>query len=175
MRSAPGQGACFRLTLPLPAAELRSGRGHGRARDDQRCCRIDRAARCWWWTTAAENRLLMARLHALVGLEVQEAKDGVEAVELWESFRPDLIWMDTRMPRMDGPTATREIRRQEAATARPHVPIIAVTAEVLETAEGDLLAAGYDEVMAKPYRSESIFRTLERLVPARPGGGGQEP
>jgi signal transduction histidine kinase/ligand-binding sensor domain-containing protein/CheY-like chemotaxis protein len=174
VRSAPGEGACFRLTLPLPAAVSAPGAA-APAQGTSRVLRIDRAARVLVVDDSPENRLLMARLHALVGLDVQEAKDGLEAVALWESFRPDLIWMDTRMPRMDGPTATREIRRQEAASARPHVPIIAVTAEVLETAEGDLLAAGYDEVMAKPYRSESIFRTLERLVPARPGGGGQEP
>jgi len=67
---------------------------------------------------------------------------------------------------MDGPAATREIRRQEAASSRPRVPIVAVTAGVLETEEKSLLEAGYDAVIAKPYRSETIFRTLERMLGA---------
>jgi CheY-like chemotaxis protein len=67
--------------------------------------------------------------------------------------------MDTRMPKLDGPSATREIRRCEQETGA-HVPIIAVTAGVLETEERELLAAGYDAVVPKPFRSETIFGLL---------------
>jgi CheY-like chemotaxis protein len=80
--------------------------------------------------------------------------------------------MDTRMPRMDGPAATREIRRLEAETSREHVPIIAVTAGVLETEETDLLRAGYDAVVAKPFRTDTIFGMLKRHLP--PGGSDEE-
>jgi CheY-like chemotaxis protein len=161
--------------MPLPRVEA-APEGLTALTRTPRPLRIDRSARVLVADDSPENRLLMARLHALVGLQVKEAADGVEAVALWESFRPHIIWMDTRMPRMDGPTATREIRRQEAAGSQPRVPIIAVTAEVLETAEADLLAAGYDEVLAKPYRSESIFETLERILPAPPDpeAGGRD-
>jgi CheY-like chemotaxis protein len=107
----------------------------------------------------AENRVLMARLHGLMGLQVEEAVDGREAVERWQKSPPDLIWMDTRMPNLDGPGATREIRRREQGTGA-HVPIIAVTAGVLDTQEEELLAAGYDAVVPKPFRAETIFALL---------------
>ena len=97
---------------------------------------------------------------------IHVATDGQEAVELWQSYDPDLIWMDTRMPRMDGPSATREIRRLEAESSRDHVPIIAVTAGVLETEETDLLRAGYDAVVAKPFRTDTIFGMLKRHLPS---------
>jgi len=172
VRSAPGQGACFRLAVPLAKAEPAP---LAPAKETRPIPRIDPGARVLVVDDTAENRLLMARLHAMAGLEVKEAKDGREAVALWESYRPDLIWMDTRMPDMDGPTATREIRRQEAAAARPRVSIVAVTAGILDTEPAGLLDAGYDAVIAKPFRSEVIFRTLERMLSTTGGAGGDPP
>jgi signal transduction histidine kinase/ligand-binding sensor domain-containing protein len=155
--STPGPGARFRLELPLPEgaapskpeaplplAPLSTG---------------ERPFRVLVVDDTAENRVLMARLHALVGLQVEEATDGREALERWQAGAPDLIWMDTRMPNLDGPAATREIRRREQGTGA-HVPIIAVTAGVLDTHEDDLLAAGYDAVVPKPFRAETIFGLL---------------
>jgi CheY-like chemotaxis protein len=116
----------------------------------------------------AENRVLMARLHGLMGLQIREAVDGLEALDVWQSYAPDLIWMDTRMPNLDGPAATREIRRRERGTGA-HVPIIAVTAGVLDTQEEELLEAGYDAIVPKPFRADTILgllRThLERAGP----------
>jgi signal transduction histidine kinase/ligand-binding sensor domain-containing protein len=168
LESAPGAGALFRLELPLPEAAapaepppapllapLPAG---------------ERPFRILVVDDTAENRVLMARLHALMGLEVEEAVDGREAVERWQESPPDLIWMDTRMPNLDGPAATREIRRREQGTGA-RVPIIAVTAGVLDTQEEELLEAGYDAVVPKPFRAETIFALLRSHL-ERPGHNG---
>jgi CheY-like chemotaxis protein len=61
-----------------------------------------------------ENRLLLIKLLGAVGFDVREAANGSEAVDVWHAWRPDLIFMDMRMPVMDGREATRRIRAAEA-------------------------------------------------------------
>jgi signal transduction histidine kinase len=65
-----------------------------------------------------ENRLLLVKLLEPIGFEVREAENGVEGLALWESWQPHLIWMDTRMPVMDGLEATRQIRARERQRGR---------------------------------------------------------
>jgi CheY-like chemotaxis protein len=127
--------------------------------------RRDRPFRILVVDDTAENRLLMSRIHSMIGLDVGQARDGAEAVELWQTEKPDLIWMDTQMPRMDGPTATREIRRLEEDRAQgERVPIIAITAGILETEERWLKEAGYDAVVPKPFRSKAIYDLLQKYL-----------
>jgi signal transduction histidine kinase/ligand-binding sensor domain-containing protein len=168
LTSAAGGGARFRLELPLPEAAAPPEPAPAPALAP--LAARERPFRILVVDDTAENRVLMARLHALMGLEVEEAVDGLQALERWQASRPDLIWMDTRMPNLDGPGATREIRRREQGTGA-HVPIIAVTAGVLDTQEEELLEAGYDAVVPKPFRADTIFALLRSHL-ERPGHNG---
>jgi len=72
--------------------------------------------------------------------------------------------MDVQMPRMDGPTATREIRRREAELGRPRTSIVALTANAMAHQVDDYLAAGMDDFIAKPIEVSQLFAVLQRVL-----------
>ena len=106
-----------------------------------------------------ENRLLLRRLLEPLGFELREAANGQEAVALFEQWHPDLIWMDIRMPVMDGLEAVRRIR---ATKAGAETKIIALTAHALEEERSPIMAAGCDDLVRKPFREQEIFDALAR-------------
>ncbi|MEG3875986.1 response regulator [Microcoleus sp. herbarium7] len=103
-----------------------------------------------------ENRLLLVKMLQPIGFEVREAENGLQAVELWESWQPDLIWLDTRMPVMDGLEAVRQIRAKEKET-QPRTVIIALTASTFEERKGEIIAAGCDDFVRKPFQEQTLF------------------
>ncbi len=116
---------------------------------------------------AAENRLLLRRLLSLAGFTVREAADGGEAVQQWQKHRPRLIWMDMQMPVMDGYQASRRIRELESDRGAERTPIIALTATAFEQDRGNILAAGCDDVLVKPFRVTDLFAVLTQHLDVR--------
>ncbi len=108
-----------------------------------------------------ENRLLLKNLLACVGFEVYEALNGLEGIEQFQLLQPDFIWMDRRMPVMDGVEATRRIR---ALPNGDKVKIVAVTASVFVEQRQDFLAAGVDDIVNKPYRDSEIFNCMAKQL-----------
>ncbi len=110
-----------------------------------------------------ENRLLLRQFLEGIGFaEIAEAEDGKQAVEMVSSFRPDLIWMDIRMPVMDGLEATRRIRKMDADLGR--IPIIALTAHAFEDEKDNIIAAGCDDLVRKPFREGEIVDVMARFL-----------
>lgn len=106
------------------------------------------------------NQLVFRKMVKDLNIELQFANNGVEAVALYQSFEPDLVFMDISMPEMDGKEATGEIRKLEALTGR-HVPIVALTAHAMTGDSDGILAAGLDHYLTKPLRKAVI---LERIL-----------
>jgi CheY-like chemotaxis protein len=98
-----------------------------------------------------------------VNIELVFANNGLEAVSAFQSWSPDMIFMDISMPEMDGRDAARAIRTLEAGAS--HVPIVAVTAHAMEGDEAGILAAGIDHYMTKPLRKALILNTLSSFCP----------
>ena len=112
-----------------------------------------------------ENRLLLTRVLELVGFEVKVATNGMEGLEYWKEWQPHLIWMDMRMPVMDGLEATRCIRdleKTQTAKNQHSTIIIALTAFAFEEHRKMALNAGCDDYVRKPFREHSLFEKLEK-------------
>jgi PAS domain S-box-containing protein len=108
-----------------------------------------------------ENRKLLVKLLEPIGFEVRQATNGQEAIELWKSFAPHLIWMDLRMPVMDGYEATKQIKSQLQGQT---TIIIALTASTFEEERSMALAAGCDDFIRKPFRAEEIFEKMSSYL-----------
>ena len=120
------------------------------------------------------NQLVFAKMVRDLDIELEFAANGHEAVALWQSFRPDLIFMDISMPEMDGKDAARAIRAAEPPGAR--VPILALTAHAMDGDETAILQAGIDRYLTKPLRKSVIAKAIAEFAPAgaRPVGGAPD-
>jgi signal transduction histidine kinase/CheY-like chemotaxis protein len=110
------------------------------------------------------NRQLLIKLLNPLGFELKEATNGQEAIEIWDSWEPHLIWMDMRMPVMDGYEATQYIKGTIKGQA---TAIIALTASVLEEERAVILSAGCDAFMRKPFREADIFDAMHKHIGVR--------
>lgn len=156
--SQPGHGSLFRFEVSL---KLAAPDEVGSARSVRRVIGIApgySSPRMLVVDDKLENRTLLMNLLRTVGFEAQMASDGQEAIDSWEQWEPHLIWMDMRMPRVDGYTATRHIKSTVKGQA---TVIIALTASVLEHERTLVLSAGCDDFVAKPFRESVIFDKIK--------------
>jgi PAS domain S-box-containing protein len=128
-----------------------------------------------------DNREVLVQLFQRIGFAVKAAANGQEAVEIWEVWQPHLIWMDMRMPVMDGYKATQEIRRRErirwgersswrqedTISFKNRTVIIALTAIAFEEERAVVLSAGCDEVVLKPFQEAVLFEKMSEHLGVR--------
>jgi CheY-like chemotaxis protein len=111
-----------------------------------------------------DSRFMMRRLLEMAGYKVVEATDGEQAVKLAVQERPAVILMDLSLPKLDGLSATRRIRKQRGFR---HVPIVAVSAHDGPESRSEALAAGCNEYVTKPIDFEQLNTLVNRFLPKR--------
>ena len=104
------------------------------------------------------NRDWLTRLLKIIGFSVRAAHNGVEAIELWQEWKPDLILMDVRMPVMDGLEATRRIRQQPGGGAPI---IIALTASAMDDDRRALMQNGANDFVSKPCQEDELLQKMK--------------
>jgi predicted ATPase/signal transduction histidine kinase/CheY-like chemotaxis protein len=157
VQSTPGKGSLFRVEVPVALAEASEVVDSGPARPVRGLAPGPPAPRILVVEDQRDNRLLLSRLLREAGFEVREAENGEEAIGLFPQWRPHLIWMDMRMPVLDGYETTRRIRGLAGGES---VKIVAVTASAFEEQREDILACGCDELVRKPFRENEIFEAM---------------
>lgn len=105
------------------------------------------------------SKTMLAQL--MPNSKLYEAKNGLEAIELYRSTAPDLIFMDVQMPELDGIEATKKIRTLEG-DGSTHLPIIALTAGALKEEKDKCIAAGMDDFLTKPLETQKIQTVLNK-------------
>jgi CheY-like chemotaxis protein len=111
-----------------------------------------------------ENREVLATMLTLIGCEVVLAEHGRQALEVVRVSRPQIVFMDMRMPQLDGIEATRRIIEEFGATG---VRVVATSASALAHEREMYLKAGCDDFVAKPFRAERIYGVLGQLLNVR--------
>jgi len=173
VESVLGVGSTFSFQIPLPEAE-----GPMEVERTGKVLRLAPGQRTFTLLVVddrVENRDLLAQLLGSVGFQTLLAADGVEAVEVWDREAPDMVWLDIRMPRLDGFGALAEIRRREAARGLPRTRVVAITASVIDQDRDSMLARDFDDYLGKPFREQVIFDLCAlhlgaRFLTEKPGG-----
>jgi len=113
------------------------------------------------------NQMVARKILEKAGHEVDLAEDGVEALEMYQKKKYDLIFMDVHMPEMDGLEATRRIRVHESSRGT-HVPIVALTANAMKGDADRCRAAGMDGYLSKPVRSPDLLAVCAQYADTSP-------
>jgi PAS domain S-box-containing protein len=113
---------------------------------------------------SVDNRFLLKAYFKRLPYALEEAENGLQAVEMATARRYDLILMDVQMPVMDGLAATRKIREREANYGASLVPIIALTASALHENIAECLAAGCNLHVSKPISKRFLIDAIQRIT-----------
>jgi signal transduction histidine kinase/CheY-like chemotaxis protein len=162
LESTPGVGSRFFFSLPLasPKGTEAEPTGKRQVRHLVPGHRIGVLV----VDDVVENREVLSRLLTEIGCRVSTADSGLHALEQLRRELPDLIFMDIRMPGMDGLEAAGRIL---AEFGRDRLKIVALSASVLAHEQQKYLASGFDDFVAKPFRLEVICECMARLLPVR--------
>jgi CheY-like chemotaxis protein len=166
LESSLGKGTLFRIDVPLRQAQASDISNLYRLEEREVLKLMPGQAdyRILIVGDQLENQLLLVNLMEAVGFQVKVAENGELGVALFQSWQPHLIWMDRLMPVMDGLEATRIIRRLPGGK---EVKIVAVTASAFTEQRTDIMAAGMDDLICKPYRANEIYDCLTQLLGVR--------
>lgn len=163
----PGQVARALDAARALAAAAAGASGGGEAGPPGRRCRILVAE------DNAINRRVIEKILQRAGHEAVFAADGDEALDLLDRSRFDIVLMDMNMPAVSGLDVARMYRFSH--TDRPHLPIVALTAEATEAARRQCAEAGMDAFLTKPVDPGALFATIARLVDGGVRAAGRVP
>ncbi|MGF1536166.1 MAG: ATP-binding protein [Elainellaceae cyanobacterium] len=169
-----GQGSCFWFSMQAADALCRPAEPSVSDRAIVGLAPGQPAYRILIAEDVAENRQLLMALLRPIGFDLKEAQNGQEAVQICQAWRPHFVWMDLRMPVMDGYEATQQIKALDDAPV-----VVAITGSVFQQEQSTAMAAGCDDFIRKPFRTAVIFEKIaaflgvryryEEATPARPG------
>ena len=161
LESTPGEGTRFFFSIPLPPAA-----GEIRKEQDQEWSRVAGLApghqvKALVADDVPANRAILAQLLEAIGVEVHLAVNGREAVEIGRRERPDIVFMDIRMPELDGMEAMQQLVEDPGKDA---VKVVAVSASTLDHERQHYLESGFEEFIGKPVRIDQIYRCMADLL-----------
>jgi PAS domain S-box-containing protein len=164
VKSEYGKGSCFHLEVRFMESE---GKGKTQTPEGNYVSGLEKGQeqyRIMIVDDELANRTLLMELLGNMGFVVFEAANGMEAVEKFRQNPPDLIFLDIGLPGMDGFEVVKKIKTIEKG---PHIPVIAVTASAFIEDKKEILKAGVDGYIKKPYKVNEIFDVLRSFLGVR--------
>ena len=158
--SKEGVGSTFHLTLPYKSSDISTIHSEQGEDEQRRLAQQEKfRGRVLIAEDTPELQLLERRILEGLGITVEVANDGVEAVTLAEQHAFDLILMDMQMPKMDGIQATKVLRERRVTT-----PVVALTANVMEKHRDSFSEAGCDGFLSKPIDRQELRKVLKQYL-----------
>jgi len=163
VKSTVGQGSIFHFQIPLREQSVSSAVVNQNSKQGKviSLAKNQPIYKILAVDDVPASRLLLNKLLTMIGFEVREAGDGLEAIAVWQEWRPDLILMDMRMPIVDGYEATRQIKAHDAGK---DTVVIALTASAFEEERVEILSAGCDDFMRKPFQEAELLTKIGRYL-----------
>ena len=161
LESIPGKGSSFFFSVELPVAVDAI-----REEEETEWSRVEHLASGYQVQAliaddVEENRAVLAQFLQVIGAEVFLAVNGRQALEVARQVQPDIVFMDIRMPEMDGMEAMQRLREE---FPRTELKVVAVSASMLAHERQEYLEAGFDGFIGKPIRTEDVYRCLADLL-----------
>ncbi len=166
LESEPGRGARFYFTLPLRSSKFGAAMVSTPSLQAVEFKLVsEKPIQALVVDDIVENRNVLSRILENGGVRVESAENGLAALDHIAANKPDIVWMDIRMPVMDGMDAVKELRRLYGDS-----PVcVAISASNRGGGENELshyLNAGFNDFVSKPFRLEEIFQVMERHLGA---------
>lgn len=159
VHSRLGSGSTFYFSIPAEEIYPEEVKILEKPKDVDRLAEDQKKWRILVVEDQLESRLLLHSLLASVGFDVKTAANAIEGISIYTHWQPHLIWMDLRMPHMDGSEATRRIRELSGGS---QVKILALTASVFTSKRSDIIEAGFDDMLYKPFESHKLFELMQK-------------
>ena len=157
LESTPGEGARLFFTLTLPPAQTEPETEVATSWNQVEHLAAGFSVQALVVDDQEANRDILAQLLTRIGVQVETAENGAQALEQIRRRMPDILFLDIRMPVMDGPQTLRHLFDQYGRGA---TRVAAVTASVFEHQRQEYLESGFDEFINKPVRAEEIYACL---------------
>jgi len=161
VESEPGQGSTFHFDIPVKVA-VQPDDAQPLVENDKSACSFN--GKILVVEDNKTNQMMMKIILNELGLEVDIANDGLEAIEFFKKNRYALILMDENMPNMNGIEASRKIIELQNSNDFDDVPIIALTADAVEGSREKFLQAGMKEYLTKPLSEEELIQVLKKFL-----------
>jgi light-regulated signal transduction histidine kinase (bacteriophytochrome)/CheY-like chemotaxis protein/HPt (histidine-containing phosphotransfer) domain-containing protein len=175
VKSLPGKGSEFWFTARLGISLGLGEPDEGAQPEDQTTVRLN--GRILIAEDNSTNREVALGMLRNLGLRADAVANGAEAIRALESIPYDLVLMDMRMPVMDGIEAARQIRNPQSAVLEHDIPIIALTADAMQSDRDSCQAAGMNDFVPKPILKSVLRAALKRWLctgnAATPSGAPQ--
>ncbi|SEH04373.1 response regulator [Candidatus Venteria ishoeyi] len=162
VESVMGKGSCFSFQITVEVLDTPADvRGTAQSRQ---VCGLQPGQQIWRILIVEDdldNRILLTNILVQAGFKVRACTNGVEAVAMFQDWSPDFIWLDIQMPVMDGYATAAKIRTLPGGD---EVKIVALTANVFQEDQGNILAAGCDDALSKPFLVSQVFAMMHQYL-----------
>ena len=159
--SSPGQGSCFTCTITLAPGETPADGGDSTDWSRVSCLAAGQTVQALIVDDIATNRDVFSTMLTGIGIQVETAKSGDEGLERIGEKMPDILFLDIRMPVMDGPKMLELLFERYGKDA---TVAVAVTASVFDHQRQDYLDGGFSGFLDKPLRVEQIYQCLSEQL-----------